>query len=125
SNYAGPVRRNEPPSFGVDDLPNLVDCVLISHDHMDHLDYWSICELIDKSTVKFWVVPLGIKSWLMDKAGVPPEHIIELEWWEAVRLSKDSLSSSPEIEGLVRAFDTSSERASDDYTEIYQRRTLS
>jgi N-acyl-phosphatidylethanolamine-hydrolysing phospholipase D len=125
SNYAGPVRRNEPPSFGVDDLPNLVDCVLISHDHMDHLDYWSICELIDKSTVKFWVVPLGIKSWLMDKAGVPPEHIIELEWWEAVRLSKDSLSSSPEIEGLVRAFDTSSERASDElHRNISEKNSL-
>jgi len=114
SNYAGPVRRNEPPSFGVDDLPNPVDCVLISHDHMDHLDYWSICELIDKNKVNFWVVPLGIKSWLMDKAGVPPEHIIELEWWEAVRLSKDSVSASPEIEGLVRPFDKSGERRSDE-----------
>eukprot|EP00985_Skeletonema_marinoi_P023993 scaffold16339_cov150-Skeletonema_marinoi.AAC.1 len=92
---------------------------------MDHLDYWSICELIDKSTVKFWVVPLGIKSWLMDKAGVPPEHIIELEWWEAVRLSKDSLSSSPEIEGLVRAFDTSSERASDElHRNISEKNSL-
>jgi len=125
SKYAGPVRRNEPPSFGVDDLPNVVDCVLISHDHMDHLDYWSICELIDKSKVKFWVAPLGIKSWLMDKAGVPPEHIIELEWWEAVRLSKDSLSSSPEIEGLVRAFDKSSERASDElHRNISEKNSL-
>lgn len=114
SNYAGPVRRNEPPSFGVDDLPNPVDCVLISHDHMDHLDYWSICELIDKNKVKFWVVPLGIKSWLMDKAGVPPEHIIELEWWEAVRLSKESVSASPEIERLVRPFDKTGERRSDE-----------
>ena len=113
SNYAGPVRRNEPPSFGVDDLPDLIDCVLISHDHMDHLDYWSVCELFDKSKVKFWVVPLGIKSWLMDEAGVPPEQIIELEWWEGVRLSKDSESSLPEIEGLVRAFDAPGERGSD------------
>ena len=112
SNYAGPVRRNEPPSFGVDDLPNLVDCVLISHDHMDHLDYWSVCELIDKKKVKFWVVPLGIKAWLMDTAGVPPEHIIELEWWEAVQISKDSFTALPEVEGLVRAFDESGERRS-------------
>ena len=45
SNYAGPVRRNAPPAFGVADLPDLVDCVLISHDHMDHcklLDNWEI-----------------------------------------------------------------------------------
>lgn len=115
SNYAGPVKRNTPPSFSVDDLPNVVDCVMISHDHMDHLDYFSICELIDKNKVKFWVVPLGIKSWLMDKAGVPAEDIIELEWWEGVRLSKSTSSSVPEIEGLVRPFDKSSgERSKDE-----------
>ena len=125
SNYAGPVRRHEPPSFGVDDLPNLVDCVMISHDHMDHLDYYSICELIDKSQVKFWIVPLGIKSWLMDKAGVTPEQIIELEWWEAVRLSKGSFSASPEVEGLVRAFDKTGERRSDEpHTSISEKNSL-
>ena len=36
SNYAGPVRRSTPPAFGAADLPEVVDCVLISHDHMDH-----------------------------------------------------------------------------------------
>jgi len=115
SNYAGPVRRAAPPAFTVADLPEVVDCVLISHDHMDHLDYWSILELIDSNKVKFWIVPLGIKSWLMDQAGVSPEGIIELEWWEGVRISKTpqnkdlngnkSEKTLPEVEGLVRAFD--------------------
>ena len=48
----------------------------------------------------------------MDKAGLSPEDIIELEWWEGVRLSKTLKSNenasgtiSPEVEGLVRAFD--------------------
>jgi N-acyl-phosphatidylethanolamine-hydrolysing phospholipase D len=80
---------------------------------MDHLDYWSVCELIDKNKVKFWVVPLGIKSWLMGKAGVPPEDIIELEWWEGVRLSKSSNASLPEVEGLIRALDKSGEGRKD------------
>ena len=88
SNYAGPVRRTAPPAIGVADLPGIVDCVLISHDHMDHLDYWSILELVDSNKVSFWVVPLGIKSWLIDKAGVSPESIVELEWWEEVHLCK-------------------------------------
>ncbi|KAL7441635.1 hypothetical protein ACHAXH_008728 [Discostella pseudostelligera] len=88
SNYAGPVRRATPPAIGVADLPEVVDCVLISHDHMDHLDYWSILELIDSNKVGYWIVPLGIKSWLTDKAGVSPESIVELEWWESVHLSK-------------------------------------
>ena len=88
SNYAGPVRRATPPAIGVADLPEVVDCVLISHDHMDHLDYWSILELVDSNKVTFWIVPLGIKSWLVEKAGVSPENIVELEWWEEVHLSK-------------------------------------
>ncbi|KAL7530269.1 hypothetical protein ACHAWF_003313 [Thalassiosira exigua] len=119
SNYAGPVRRNSPPAFGVSDLPQVVDCVLISHDHMDHLDYWSILELIDSNKVQYWVVPLGIKSWLMDEAGVTPENIIELEWWEGVRMSKATKSNRlngrnetilPEVEGLVRSFDNDCDR---------------
>jgi N-acyl-phosphatidylethanolamine-hydrolysing phospholipase D len=115
SNYAGPVRRTAPPAFGVADLPEVVDCVLISHDHMDHLDYWSILELIESKKVSFWVVPLGIKSWLMDKAGISSENIVELEWWQGVRLSKplggkhsnrDTPERNlPEVVELVRAFD--------------------
>ncbi len=38
SNYAGPMKRNVPPSLSVDDLPGLVDVVLISHDHYDHCE---------------------------------------------------------------------------------------
>ena len=115
SNYAGPVRRTAPPAYGVADLPEVVDCVLISHDHMDHLDYWSILELIDSNKVSYWVVPSGIKSWLMDKAGISPEKIIELEWWQGVRLSKplggkrsnrNILERNlPEVVELVRPFD--------------------
>lgn len=48
SNYAGPVRRNAPPAFGVADLPDVVDCVLISHDHMDH------CECLAWSGDSLW-----------------------------------------------------------------------
>jgi hypothetical protein len=55
---------------------------------MDHLNYWSILELIDSNKVRFWIVPLGVKSWLMDKAGIYPENDVELEWWQSVRLSK-------------------------------------
>jgi len=105
SNYAGPVRRLVPPSLRVSDLPEIIDCVLISHDHYDHLDYWSILELIESNKVKYWVVPLGIKSWLITKTGISPEDIIELEWWEGVRLTKQPGSSFPEVDRLIQAFD--------------------
>jgi len=37
SNYAGPMKRNDPPPMSVSDLPS-IDCVMISHDHMDHCE---------------------------------------------------------------------------------------
>lgn len=103
SNYAGPVRRASPPAMNVADLPDIVDCVLISHDHMDHLDYWSILELIDSNKVSFWVVPLGISSWLIGKAGVSPEDILELEWWEEVHLSKPLGRKLPVVNKVIGA----------------------
>ncbi|KAL3816006.1 hypothetical protein ACHAXA_010666 [Cyclostephanos tholiformis] len=115
SNYAGPIRRIAPPALCVADLPEVVDCVLISHDHMDHLDYWSTLELVDSNKVSLWIVPLGIKSWLVNKAGVSPDNVIELEWWEGVRLSKplqrkhsDTIipeRNTTEVVELIRAFD--------------------
>ena len=76
------------------------------------MDYWSILELVDSDKVKFWVVPLGIKDWLINKAGICPNDIVELEWWEGVRMSKDADNqSAPMVEGLVRAFDKSSTNA--------------
>jgi N-acyl-phosphatidylethanolamine-hydrolysing phospholipase D len=104
-NYAGPVRRTIPPALSVADLPEIVDCVLISHDHMDHLNYWSILELIDSNKVTFWIVPLGVKSWLMDKAGIYPENIVELEWWQSVRLSKRVGGKYSNVVELSRAYD--------------------
>ena len=82
------------------------------------MDYWSILQLVDSNKVKYWIVPLGMKVWLMDQAGVSPEDIIELEWWEGVRISKSTTGEAsseesesqhilPEVEGLVRAFDKS------------------
>ena len=84
---------------------------------MQSVDYWSTLELIDSNKVKFWVVPLGIKDWLISKAGICPETIIELEWWEGVRFSKDvvkdnKLSPLLKVEGLFRAFNKSSGQTS-------------
>ena len=77
---------------------------------MSLVDYWSILELVDSNKVNFWVVPLGIKEWLINKAGVCSDYIVELEWWEAVRLSKKPTTNGDscypsEIVGVSRAFD--------------------
>lgn len=62
----------------IDDLPQL-DLVLLTHDHYDHLDYYSILKLKDK-TDTFWVA-LGAKRHLV-KWEIPEHKIKEFDWWE-------------------------------------------
>lgn len=72
----GPVRA-VPPALKVDELPN-VDYVVISHNHYDHLDHDTV-ELLGNDV--HWLVPLGLKKWLM-KRDISPERITELDWWQ-------------------------------------------
>jgi L-ascorbate metabolism protein UlaG (beta-lactamase superfamily) len=75
---AGP-RRFQPVPIPLRAMP-LVDLVIISHDHYDHLDYPTIRALA-KSDVPF-VTSLGVGAHL-EGWGVPPERITELDWWES------------------------------------------
>lgn len=54
-----------------------IDAVILSHDHYDHLDYWTIKRI--KNKVKTFYVPLGLGNHLRDW-GVKEESIIELNW---------------------------------------------
>jgi L-ascorbate metabolism protein UlaG (beta-lactamase superfamily) len=60
-------------------LPAL-DAVIVSHDHYDHLDYPTILELA-RLDVPF-VTSLGVGAHL-EGWGVPPERIVELDWWQS------------------------------------------
>jgi len=55
--------------------------ILISHNHYDHLDKYSVKKLIKKDAV--FVVPLGLKPFLV-KLGAREVH--ELDWWKSVSL---------------------------------------
>lgn len=57
----------------------VIDALLLTHDHYDHLDYSTIRRLKDK--VGCFVVPLGVEKHLL-RWGVPPERIRALSWWE-------------------------------------------
>jgi N-acyl-phosphatidylethanolamine-hydrolysing phospholipase D len=84
------VPRRLPPSLSIDDIPSVgIDVCLISHDHYDHLDYDSVLQLTAKKLVKYWVVPLGMKEWLMKEAGVKAGQIVELEWWQSVKFKNN------------------------------------
>jgi L-ascorbate metabolism protein UlaG (beta-lactamase superfamily) len=78
SPLTGPKRLHEPP-VPLRELPPL-DAVLISHDHYDHLDMQSIQNLVDLQAAPF-LVPLGVGAHL-ERWGVPPTRIIELDWSE-------------------------------------------
>jgi L-ascorbate metabolism protein UlaG (beta-lactamase superfamily) len=88
--WLGP-KRWYPPPIELEALPKL-DAVLISHDHYDHLDYHSVLRL-NALGIKF-VVPLGVGAHL-EYWGVPPERIIELDWWERAEVSGVTVVCTP------------------------------
>lgn len=78
SQLAGP-KRFQPVPLALKALPPL-DAVVISHDHYDHLDHGTIRELVKLQSVPF-ITSLGVGAHLQ-AWGVPPERIVELDWWE-------------------------------------------
>ncbi|WP_457417573.1 MBL fold metallo-hydrolase [Roseateles sp. P5_E7] len=78
SQLAGP-KRFQPVPLALKALPKL-DAVVISHDHYDHLDIGTIKELVKLQGVPF-ITSLGVGAHLQ-AWGVPPERIVELDWWE-------------------------------------------
>jgi len=77
--------------IAIEKLP-MIDAVLISHDHYDHLDYGSIQKLKDK--VKAFYVPLGVGAHLI-AWGVDAARITELDWWQEVVVDDLVLRATP------------------------------
>jgi L-ascorbate metabolism protein UlaG (beta-lactamase superfamily) len=89
----------------IDEMP-LIDVVLITHDHYDHLDYQSIKKLDSK--VLHFIVPLGVGSHLI-RWGVSEERITELNWWEEINHKGLNLALTPSRHFSGRAvFNTNS-----------------
>lgn len=86
----GPKRFHRPP-LAIADLPP-IDAVIISHDHYDHLDASTIPQLADR--VPLFLAPLGVGSHL-EYWGVPPEKIIELDWWEEREIAGVRMVATP------------------------------
>jgi L-ascorbate metabolism protein UlaG (beta-lactamase superfamily) len=79
------------PVIALDSLP-LIDVVLISHDHYDHLDMPTVLALA-KTRTRF-VVPLGVGAHL-EYWGVSADHIRELDWWDSTRIGALTVHSTP------------------------------
>ena len=65
------------------DFEKLTDkpVVLISHNHYDHLDKWTIKKLIKKDAI--FIAPLGMKKFFT-KLGA--KEVYELDWWESLKI---------------------------------------
>lgn len=76
-------RRYRPPACDVSQLPEDLDAVVISHSHYDHLDRTSCLALNERfGSQLHWFVPAGLASWVRGNAGVDPENIHEMVWWQ-------------------------------------------
>jgi L-ascorbate metabolism protein UlaG (beta-lactamase superfamily) len=74
----GPTRFNGDVPLDIQKIPP-IDIVIISHDHYDHLNKYSVKRIAEK-TNKF-IVPLKVGDRLVDW-GVARDKIVELDWWQ-------------------------------------------
>lgn len=89
--FLGPKRYTDiNPIEGVN--IGYVDAVIISHNHYDHLDEKAIKAL--KQRVGMFIVPLGVGQYL-EKWGVEPLRIIELDWYQSVSMPNIKITATP------------------------------
>jgi N-acyl-phosphatidylethanolamine-hydrolysing phospholipase D len=89
----GPVRFSPPPC-SIEELPT-IDAICISHDHYDHLDLYTLRQIMAKQDgdIRFFC-GLGVKSVLVNLgAGIKAEQVTEIDWWDAVTVSKEKVGS--------------------------------
>ena len=94
SSLVGPKRFFAPP-LPIGEVPPL-DAVVASHDHYDHLDRGVVKALAAdpaQNRMRF-IVPLGVGAHL-EKWGVAPERITELDWGEVTKLGALTLTATP------------------------------
>ncbi len=81
-------RRHVRPGLMPQQLP-AIDVLLVSHSHYDHLDAPSVSALDRRMTV---VVPEGLGAWFRRRRF---ERVVELCWWEAVRVERLTITFVP------------------------------
>ncbi|MDB9815662.1 MBL fold metallo-hydrolase [Gammaproteobacteria bacterium] len=88
--FAGP-KRMIPPVMSIDDLPK-IDVVVVSHNHYDHLDMYSLKKLHKINPETIFLVPMGDKKRLI-KAGLTQVH--EMRWWESIKAGRSTIHFTP------------------------------
>lgn len=87
--FVGPERVHK-PAISMQNLPK-IDFVLVSHHHYDHLDV-NFVKFMKNKTI--WIVPLGLKEFLMDY-DIDPKKIIELDWYDVFKMNELKITATP------------------------------
>lgn len=81
----GPTRFNGDVPLDIHMLPQ-IDAVIISHNHYEHLNKYSVQHLIEKT--KKFIVPLAVGAQI-EEWGVPRSKIVECDWWEKYQFDRE------------------------------------
>jgi L-ascorbate metabolism protein UlaG (beta-lactamase superfamily) len=79
--WAGPRRRN-PPAIAMRDLPR-IDCILITHNHYDHMDVAAL-KLLWELHRPVVISPLGNDAVI--HASAPAIEVMTGDWWDSFPL---------------------------------------
>ena len=88
--FAGP-RRWVAPGIDFDRLPP-IDCVVLSHDHYDHLDSGTVSRIAARYPAATWFAPLGVGSFLRQRGA---RDVTERDWWEQAAAGPLELTCVP------------------------------
>lgn len=88
--FAGP-RRYVQPGIPFEALPP-IDLVVLSHDHYDHLDQYTVRRLLRDWPEAEWVAPVGVGAWLARRGA---RVAAELDWWRSATVSGVELTCVP------------------------------
>jgi len=94
--WFGP-KRYTPTPCTVDELPE-VDVIVISHNHYDHCDSWTIQEVWrvskERNRTPLVACALGNKPFFTALLpDLPPDDIVELDWWHGIQLDIEDVGS--------------------------------
>ncbi|HVY48304.1 MAG TPA: MBL fold metallo-hydrolase [Minicystis sp.] len=82
------VRRLAPPGLALEELPP-IDVVVVTHNHRDHMDPWTLERLGAGPT---YVTPVGNGEALR---AFGARNVVELDWWQSLKLGEIDLTIVP------------------------------
>lgn len=68
-----------------EDIPD-IDFLIITHEHWDHLDYYTVKQLKDRTGAV--ICGLGVGEYF-EYWGFPPKHIVEMDWYDCYHIDNE------------------------------------